>query len=581
MLLANIAFGQFSTEIAFPGVSVTQPVAIVTPPGETDRVFVVEKTGRIRVITNLSEPAIGVFLDLSGVVSTAGEQGLLGLAFHPNYAENGYFYVFYTTQPDARYDRLSRFSVSAEDPNVADSNSEVVIINQVYEATNHNGGDLHFGPDGCLYVSLGDEGLANDSLNNSQRIDKDYFSAMLRIDVDFRPDSLEPNPHPSVSPGTYAVPADNPFVGATSFNEEPVDPENVRTEFWAVGLRNPWRFSFDPADGRIYCGDVGQGAREEIDIIERGGNYGWAFREGFLAGPKPQPPGAQPIDPIWDYPRNQGASITGGLVHRGANLPELYGAYLFCDYVSGRFWALWENPGESPSVVELLVDSGITAFGVDPRNGDVLLADLAENQIKRLVGPATAFTLTASPSSVPPGATLTVSWTAPEGRPSNDWVGLYAAGDPDDGAFLWRTYTDGTSSGSADISAPESSGEYEFRYFLEDGYTLAARSNTVTVQADGYALTASPSSVSLGEDPTVSWTAPEGRPSSDWVGLYAAGEPDDGAFLWWTYTDGTTSGSATISALDSGEYEFRYFLEDGYTLAALSNTVTVEAKSYT
>src|SRR5262249_48287748 len=169
-----------------------------------------------------------------------------------------------TTGANGRHDRLSRFQTSLENPNQALASSEQVMITQADDYENHNGGDLHFGPDGYLYVSLGDEGNQNDAGNNSQRIDKDFFSGLLRIDVDQKPGNLPPNAHPAVSPNAYSIPADNPFVGVTEFNGKAIDPAKVRMEFYAVGLRNPWRFSFDPMTGFLYCGDVGGDLREEI-----------------------------------------------------------------------------------------------------------------------------------------------------------------------------------------------------------------------------------------------------------------------------------------------------------------------------
>jgi mono/diheme cytochrome c family protein len=257
------------------------------------------------------------------------------------------------------------------------------------QAENHNGGDLHFGADGYLYVSLGDEGEGNDSLNNSQIINKDFWSGILRLDVDNRPDNLAPNPHGAITPGTYRVPADNPFVGLTNWSGKTLDPATVRTEFYAVGLRNPWRIAFDPVTGFLYCGDVGQDAREEIDIIIKGGNYGWAFREGFISGPKASPPGAVHINPILDYAHGfssiQGNSVTGGVVYRGSRIPALFGHYIFADYVSGNIWAILYDGTNATPVVRLAVDANIAGFGVDPSSGDVLMADQGEDQIKRLV----------------------------------------------------------------------------------------------------------------------------------------------------------------------------------------------------
>src|SRR5437867_5643196 len=269
---------QLSNAFGTASATLTAPVAIVTPPDETNRIFIVEQIGRIQVLTNLASTNRTLFMDISGSVRFNGEQGLLGLAFHPGYATNRYFFVSYTYPPGSgtRYDRLSRFEASPTNPNAALPASEVVLWQQLDEAVNHNSGDLHFGPDGYLYGTLGDEGGGDDQYNNSQRIDKDFFSAMFRIDVDNRPDSLPANPHPSNTnnpTGTinYSIPSDNPFVGATSFNGQPVDPANVRTEFYAVGLRNAWRFSFDPVTGLIWLADVGQNLWEEVDIIVKGG----------------------------------------------------------------------------------------------------------------------------------------------------------------------------------------------------------------------------------------------------------------------------------------------------------------------
>ncbi len=235
---------------AFPGLTFNDPVAILTPPGETNRIFVVQRAGVIQVVSDLASPTASTFLDIDPLVTggTSGndERGLLGLAFHPGYETNGYFYVFYTgdattTAGGGLHDIVSRFQVSSTNINVANSSSELRLILQRDQASNHNGGYIAFGPaDGYLYIGVGDEGGANDNLNNSQLIDKDLFAGILRIDVDNRPGSLAPNPHPAVT-SNYRIPADNPYIGATSFNGNAVTPANVRTEFFAVGLRNPWR----------------------------------------------------------------------------------------------------------------------------------------------------------------------------------------------------------------------------------------------------------------------------------------------------------------------------------------------------
>ena len=383
----------FTTEKAFGNLSIISPVAIATPPGETNRLFVIEKAGRVIVITNLANPTRTVFMDISDRVISDGEQGLLGLAFHPGYATNGCFFLFYTASVDGTPDRLSRFEVSLDNPNQGQPDSEVILFSQSDEASNNNGGDLHFGPDGYLYVSLGDEGGRDDTFSNSQRIDRNFFSGMLRLDVDKRPGNLEPNPHDAVirdanGRAHYSVPADNPFAGTTTFNGEPLpDVTKIRTEFWAIGLRNPWRFWIDEPTGQIYCGDAGEDTREGINLVVRGGNYGWNYREGSMARPgsPDSPSDFAHISPIYDYPRSQGVSVTGGVVYRGQRFSQIYGAYIFADYGSGRLWAL-RYDGTAPARVEqLTIDPGISAFGVDPRNGDVLICDLAESTIKRLV----------------------------------------------------------------------------------------------------------------------------------------------------------------------------------------------------
>jgi uncharacterized repeat protein (TIGR03806 family) len=393
-LTAPVPTNRYSTTNAFGTMTFTAPVALVSAPGESNRIFIVEQMGRIVVITNLANPTRTVFMDISGRVTFNGEQGLLGLAFHPGYLTNRLFFVFYVTT-GTRRDRLSRFEISAGNANQGDTNSEVILFSQADDFNNHNAGDLHFGSDGYLYVTLGDEGDANDTGANSQKIDKDFFSGMMRLDVDKRPGSLLPNPHVSIAaPTNYAVPPDNPFIGATTFNGLPITG-NVRTEFWAVGLRNPWRFCIDEPTGRIFVGDVGQGAREEVDVIVRGGNYGWNYREGYIQRPGSgtPPAGFSSIPPILDYPRNPagatnvGFSVTGGVVYRGSRIPALAGAYVFGDYGSGNIWAARYDGSVTTNVpfVQLLADPGVSAFGLDPSNGDVLYADVGDGTVRRLL----------------------------------------------------------------------------------------------------------------------------------------------------------------------------------------------------
>lgn len=376
-------FGFTSTN-ALGTMTFTNPVCMASPPGETERLFILEKRGRIIVITNLAAPNRTVFLDLTSRVNTtdtvSDERGLLGLAFHPGYATNRLFFVFYTGNAttgggSGLHNILARYETSATNPNLGLFASETRLITQYDRASNHNGGDLHFGPDGYLYVALGDEGGGNDQYANGQTITKNFFAGLLRLDVDARPGSLAPNPHPAAT-AHYRVPPDNPFVGATSFNGLPVNPAQVRTEFWAIGLRNPWRFSFDRVTGLLYAADVGQSSREEVNLIAPGGNYGWPYWEGFLRRTNEAqiPAGFVHSPPIKDHPRSEAQSITGGRVYRGQNLSQLFGAYVYADYLSGRMWALRQTNGVLTALQQILTETSIVAFGEDPRNGDLLFA---------------------------------------------------------------------------------------------------------------------------------------------------------------------------------------------------------------
>ncbi len=387
---------------AFGSLTFSQPVCLVSPPGNTKQLFVCEKTGALKVIPDVtaSVPTSSTVLTPANV-NSGGEQGLLGLAFHPSYATNGYFYVFYSVNQGASvYQRVSRFTMSnpaAAVPAVV-SGSELILLNQFDQASNHNGGDLHFGPDGYLYISVGDEGGADDQFNNSQRINLDFFAGLLRIDVDKKPGSLAPKSHAAIpldaGVARFAIPPDNPFVGVTTFNGSAVSASTLRTEFWAVGLRNPWRFSFDPDNGELWLADVGQYNYEEVNLITKGGNYGWAFREGKHAGVKSgqAPSGFTSIDPIYEYRHSgqtsnssfEGNSITGGVVYRGNRISGLQGAYIFADYSTGNIWSL-RRTSSDPTVQRILGQGGIVAFGTDPSNKDVLLADINSGIIRRLI----------------------------------------------------------------------------------------------------------------------------------------------------------------------------------------------------
>ena len=377
------------------------PVAIASPPGETNRLFVVERTGSIVVITNLTVPTKSLFLELSNDLHSGYvEAGLLGLAFHPGYATNGYFFIYRTlfTATEGTgfslHDQVSRFETSAEDANQGLEDSEVRLFAQQDMADEHNAGDLQFGPDGYLYVSLGDNSPPPaDETHYKQPIDKGFFGGILRIDVDKRPGSLPPNPHPGVT-SNYAVPADNPFIGLTNYQGIAVEPHQVRTEFYAIGFRNPWRMSFDPVTGRLFAGEVGEERFEEVNLVIKGGNYGWPYREGLFERDGilfPAPPAFSSVPPLAAYAHgnnaDQGASVVGGIVYWGRQIPQLRGAYLFGDTMRGNIWSLRYDGTTTTNVPfqRLTADPGISAFGRDPRNGEVLVVNFKKGTVQRLV----------------------------------------------------------------------------------------------------------------------------------------------------------------------------------------------------
>ena len=355
-------------------------VGMASAPGETNRLFVIDRLGRIIVIPDLNNPVPQVFLDITNRVKTIGlqEQGLLGLAFHPDYASNRYFYVFYTGYKDpvetmGHRDTVARFQTTVGDPNVADDTSEMLMIQQDGDlwAHNHNAGDMHFGPDGYLYIAFGDGGI----MSTAQDVTNGFFSAVARIDVDNLPGSLPPNPHPAVT-GGYSIPPDNPYIGLTNFNGQAVDPATVRTEFWAVGFRNPWRFSIDSVTGDIYLGDVGEDSWEEVNLVQKGANYGWPYKEGTNDFSGTPPAGMVLTPPIAAVPWGGGdRSVIGGFVYRGTRLTELYGRYVFTDWGSGMIRALLPE-GTNAVPYETLTPTfgfGPTAMAPHPGNGDILI----------------------------------------------------------------------------------------------------------------------------------------------------------------------------------------------------------------
>ena len=390
----------YAVNNAFPSLLLTNPLCLAAPPLETNRLFILEKGGNIVVITNLANPTRTVFLTLS--VLSDSESGLLGLAFHPGYATNRFFYVFSsrqltTSQGTGRHQVISRFQTTATNANVALNNSEQILIQQIDSAGNHNGGDLHFGPDGYLYASVGDEGAQYNGNRNAQVLTNKFFSAILRLDVDKRAGNILPNPHKANSTN-YFIPTDNPYVGVTNFNGQNFAATNVRTEFYSIGYRNPWRFSFDDLTGALYVADVGQDLYEEVDVITNGANCGWAYYEGLHLAATLYPsqptiltgPPAGLNFPIQEIPHSgtanyTGNAVIGGVVYRGNRLTQLYGGYVFSDNGSGSVWVLRYNGSNTAPFQYLATASGgPSAIGTDPRNGDILIAQVNNGQIGRL-----------------------------------------------------------------------------------------------------------------------------------------------------------------------------------------------------
>ena len=334
-----------------------KPEGLVNSGDGSGRLFIIEQAGLIRILMDgklLSTP----FLDLSTKVSCCGELGLLGLVFHPKYIENGFFYVDYTEKVNNQlYTVISRYTVSATDPNQADPTSEMRLFHIEQPFQNHNGGELQFGPEGYLYIGMGDGGSAGDPLGNGQS-PQTLLGKILRIDVD----SSEP----------YAIPPGNPFANGGGM-----------WEIWLQGLRNPWRFSFDKLNGDLYIGDVGQDSWEEIDYLPAGSpggeNLGWNYFEGNHSYRGSPPPDAIFVMPVAEYGHDVGESVTGGYVYRGNALPDWLGVYLYGDFSSGRVWGLLHLPdGSWQNELMFKTGASISSFGLD-EDGEIYLVDYHGN----------------------------------------------------------------------------------------------------------------------------------------------------------------------------------------------------------
>ena len=347
----------------FPALTFALPVSIAHA-GDGD-LFVVEQTGRIWLVEGWGAAASKtLFLDISNGVQSGGEQGLLGLAFHPQYKQNRYLYVNYTALVEGRVRTIiARFQV-APDGRSADPQSELVLLQVDQPYSNHNGGDLHFDPQGMLVIALGDGGSGGDPLNNGQD-PQSLLGKLLRIDVNRAADGRN-----------YTVPGDNPFVG----------DDGIRDEIWMLGLRNPWRFSFDRQSGDLTIADVGQNVWEEINIVPAaaagGQNFGWRLKEGFVCfNPASNCDPGSLTDPVWVYDHDVGCSVTGGYVYRGARYPALQGTYIYADYCTGTIYGLArEGTADWQNRVLVQGQRFLSTFG-ETSDGELLFADRANGRI--------------------------------------------------------------------------------------------------------------------------------------------------------------------------------------------------------
>jgi uncharacterized repeat protein (TIGR03806 family) len=354
---------------AFPKLKFSDPLLLLQPPGEKGRFFLVQKTGKILIFANdEATDQVDTFVDLgSKIDSTPNEAGLLGMAFHPKFAENGQVILSYTapaSTPSGLRSTIARYR-SLDGGKTLDLSTEEILltIDQPYQ--NHNGGNIAFGPDGLLYAGYGDGGYAGDPLGSGQ--DRNVLlGKILRIDVD--------------GPAPYGIPKDNPFAQGGG-----------RPEIYAYGMRNPWRFSFDRATGDLWAGDVGQNTYEEVDLIKRGGNYGWNTMEGFHCFNADTCDKAGLTLPVAEYSHSEGVSITGGYVYRGAKIPGIVGSYLYADFGSGKLWGLFDDPTTGQPAPKLLLETGlgVSSFGQDSE-GELYLLDYGKGGIHRLVPAAPA-----------------------------------------------------------------------------------------------------------------------------------------------------------------------------------------------
>ena len=354
----------------FAGVNLVSPVGLLQAPGDNTRWFAIEQAGFVWVFDN--DPNVSsqtMFLDITNLVRSGGESGLLGMAFHPNFgAGNFYVYVSYTRQGAPIESVVSRFA-SNDGGLTLDPLTETIIMTIAQDDLNHNGGQLAFGPDGFLYGGWGDGGGAGDPLERAQQTNN-LLGTFTRIDVD------------SASP--YAIPPDNPFAGNTECGIGGFGPAAC-PEIFAFGLRNPWRWSFDRETGDLWAGDVGQSSWEEIDRIEISMNYGWDQREGAHCFEPLSGCDTNNVDPITEYGHPLGISVTGGYVYRGTDIPSLVGNYIFGDFGSGLIWSVPATSGIGTAFTDVMDSAlSISSFAED-NNGELYVLDYFSGEIYQFV----------------------------------------------------------------------------------------------------------------------------------------------------------------------------------------------------
>ena len=346
------------------------PVALNNANDGSNRLFVVERAGVVKII---EDPGTGVvlstpFMDISNKVTSGGERGLLGLDFHPMFPDSPYCFVNYTFTEDSQLKtKVERYSISGN-PNEVDTSTHVQIIEVDQPYSNHNAGDIHFGPDGYLYITMGDGGSGGDPDSLAQNT-MSLLGSILRLDIDNDDFPLDQDSY-------YSIPPSNPFIGMAGFREE----------LWAIGLRNPWRMSFDRSTGDLWIGDVGQSTLEEInyqDAASIGGeNYGWSCKEGTLVQNFNECIPGVLTDPVFEYPRGDGFSVTGGYVYRGNSFPQLQGYYVFADYGLGNFWII--NSTDPSEFTKYSLLSNISSFG-ESESGELYALRLSGGGLYRVV----------------------------------------------------------------------------------------------------------------------------------------------------------------------------------------------------